>query len=64
MSAIEAGEKCLQIYADFFACAADWTCEEFLAFPADADAPCQEERHDLNGECPRLSPYYEDQTGT
>jgi hypothetical protein len=60
--AIDAGEECLQIYADFFACAADWTCEEFLAFPAEPDVPCHEERHHLNGECPGLSPYYEDQT--
>jgi len=64
--AVERGERarvmsqhCFEIYADFFACAAKWTCEEFLMIPSDPavlDFPCMDYRAGLNRDCPGLSP--------
>lgn len=55
--AISAKEPCLPLYADFFACAATWTCEEFFHFTnSSPDASCQSELGDLQEFCPGVSP--------
>lgn len=58
--AVAMSDHCAQIYMNFFACAADWDCEDFLSFPEDKTAPCQDQCEELNAECPGLSPYYQD----
>lgn len=57
--ALAMSAHCLDVYADFFACAAQWSCSDFLAAP-DADVPCMDYRDELNRECPGLSPFHED----
>ena len=57
------GSDCLAVYAEFFTCAAEWTCDdyiEFLEFSHEANAPCEDERTNLNTTCPGLSPFYDD----
>lgn len=55
-------DGCARLYVQFFACAADWTCDEYLDFPTTPNAPCQSLRSVLNSECPGLSPFSQDQT--
>ena len=57
------GEDCVQLYHEFYKCAAEsWGCEVFLKFTMTPDAPCQDLRSSLLSDCPNLSPFQEDKT--
>lgn len=59
--ALAMGNDCLHLYAEFYACAARWTCDDLLTFLDTPTAPCQDLRASLNEECPGLSPIVADQ---
>lgn len=52
----EQGEPCFRKYAELYACAGKWTCDEYLQR---VDDPCTEINDDFNAECGGLSPFGE-----
>lgn len=54
-------ENCARLYSEFFECAAQWTCEEFLDFLTNPDTRCQINRKALDKICPGTSPFLDDQ---
>ena len=60
--AIAMGNGCLQIYSDLFACAAMWTCDEYLTFENEPNVPCHDLNLELETDCPGLSPFIDDTT--
>lgn len=54
------GEDCPDLYSRFFACASEWTCDDFLDFVDTPTAPCQALRALMNEQCPNLSPFAQD----
>ena len=58
--ALTLGKTCPDLYTRFFACAAAWTCDDFLDFVNTPAAPCQDLRTVMNEQCPGLSPFAQD----
>lgn len=54
------GEACPDLYSRFFACAATWTCDDYLEFVDTPTAPCQDLRTLMIEQCPGLSPFARD----
>lgn len=53
-AAIALGYRCDEDYAELLACAATWTCMEFLDFDAKSNQPCGLEWNAFDEKCPGI----------